>query len=120
MRFYLDEHLSPKIAELARGLGVDVLTTQEAGTLGLPDPEQLRYAAREGRCIVTRDHGDFIRFTYEFMAEGADHAGVLLVPRSLPPTEYARLAAALAGYASAHAEDMPPYAVDWLNAKEDA
>ncbi len=96
MRFHLDEHLSPRIVEIARRLGVDVLTTQEAGTLGLPDYDQLRFAAREGRWIVTQDHGDFVRFTYEFMAEGADHAGLLLVPRALSLTDYARVAAALA------------------------
>lgn len=120
MRFYLDEHLSPRIAEIARRLGVDVLTTQEAGTLGLPDPEQLRFAAREGRCIVTRDRGDFIRFTYEFIAEGADHAGVLLLSPSLPPNDFARVATALARYAREHAEELAPYTINWLNAREDA
>lgn len=120
MRFYLDEDLSPKIAEIARGLGVDITTTHEAGRLGTPDPEQLRFVAREGRCIVTCNRPHFIRYTYELMAEGADHAGVLLVPQSLSPNDVARVAAALARHAREHEEGLEPYTVNWHSGREDA
>lgn len=58
MRFVLDERLSPRIAAIARGLGLDVISCVEAGRRGLNDEEQLRLAALDGRCMVTQDHDD--------------------------------------------------------------
>ena len=63
MRFYLDEDLSPRIAVIARGLGLDVVSAIELGNLGLADEEQLSLAARDGRCVVTQNRADFIRLT---------------------------------------------------------
>lgn len=68
VRFFLDEHLSPRIAEIARGLGVDVTSVIERGTVGLSDEEQLSAAAEEGRCLVTQDRADFIVLTTIFFS----------------------------------------------------
>ena len=46
MRFYLDEHFSPRIAEIARGHGLDVVSALELGDRGLPDLWQLEFAAQ--------------------------------------------------------------------------
>lgn len=43
VRFSLDEHLSPRIAEIARGLGIDVTSVTESGTTE-HDGEALDYA----------------------------------------------------------------------------
>ena len=51
--FFLDEDLSPRIATIAREQGLDVLSTHESGRNGLDDEEQLRFAAQEGRILVT-------------------------------------------------------------------
>jgi predicted nuclease of predicted toxin-antitoxin system len=45
---YIDEDLSALVATLLRARGLDVLTTQEAGSMGRSDPEQLAYAASLG------------------------------------------------------------------------
>lgn len=37
MRFYLNEDLSPKVAELARDRGVDAVSVHEIGAAGLSD-----------------------------------------------------------------------------------
>jgi len=53
VKFYLDEHVPRSVTKALRRLGIDVRTTQEAGQRGKPDPEQLAFAAREGRILVT-------------------------------------------------------------------
>ncbi|MCA9792460.1 MAG: DUF5615 family PIN-like protein [Candidatus Eremiobacteraeota bacterium] len=45
--------MSPRIATIAREQPLDVLSTHESGRNGLDDEEQLRFAAQEGRILVT-------------------------------------------------------------------
>lgn len=114
MRFFLDENLPPRMAELARDEGVDAISSHENGRNGLRDVEQLRWAAAEGRCLVTRDRRDFVELTAQFFAKGSPHAGVLLVTRSLPNQEPRLLARALVAYAQWHPDGLPSYTVDFL------
>lgn len=117
MKFLLDEDLSPKIAEVARGLGLEVESVHALGRTGFSDPEQLRYAAREGYVFVTRNRDDYIRFTAEFFRKGEPHAGVLIVPRSLPSSKPERVAHALAQWAELkqqHPQSFGPYIIDFL------
>ena len=53
IRFHLDENVNPAIAVGLRKRGIDVTTSQEVGLLGVSDLEQLAYARREGRVILT-------------------------------------------------------------------
>ncbi len=69
------------MAEIARGLGMDVQSVHELGRTGISDPEQLRLAARKGRIFVTRNRNDFLRFTVEFYRRTESHAGTLIVSR---------------------------------------
>ena len=85
MRFYLDESLSDDIAVTARRLGLDVSSSHAAGNDGTPDDVQLAYAARESRCIVTTNYAHFIELAREYAEQAQPHAGILLLPRSLPP-----------------------------------
>jgi predicted nuclease of predicted toxin-antitoxin system len=106
LRFLLDEDLPHLAAEVARGLGLDVLSVHELGRRGLADRDQLRFAFEEGRVFLTRNHRDFIELTVEFYRAGEAHPGVLLVRRNLPNDKPERIAHALKRWADARA-DMP-------------
>jgi predicted nuclease of predicted toxin-antitoxin system len=94
-RFLLDEDLNPTAAEVARGLGLDVVSVHEIDRLGLSDEEHLRFAATEGRIFVTRNRDDFLALTTEFYRRGNPHHGVLIVTAGLPNNRPERLAHAM-------------------------
>lgn len=72
IRYYLDEHIDPAIADGLRQRGVDVKTTIELGYVQATDLEQLKFARSENRVIVTRD-ADFLIVA----SQGIDHAGIV-------------------------------------------
>lgn len=72
IRLYLDENLSPKIAEQLKLRGIDAVSVRELGKLGGSDESHLERATRLGRVLVTSDV-DFLRFA----SEGINHAGIV-------------------------------------------
>lgn len=115
MRCYLDEDLSPKVAEIARGVcGLDVVSAHEVGTQEWTDEAQLRFAAEDGRCMVTRNRDHFIAETLAAFEAQAAHAGVLIVPQTLPNDRFTAIARALCAYAERFPEGMQPYTIDFL------
>lgn len=114
MRFHLDEDLSPTIAEILRQRGVDAASVHEVGATGLSDLEQLDRAAREGRCLVTRNRDDFIRLSVQYIGMSRPHHGVLVIPHSIPADQLSRIAKAIAAYAAKHPDGLPAGAVDFL------
>lgn len=114
MRFILDEDLSPVAAETARGLGLDAVSIHEIGRRGYGDAEQLGFAAAERRIFVTRNRDDFILLTVECFRTGEPHAGVLIVPRSLPNHHPERIAHALRSWCDDHA-DPGSHFLDFLS-----
>jgi predicted nuclease of predicted toxin-antitoxin system len=113
VRFYLDENLSSTIAEIGRGLGLDVVSSEELGRNGLSDEEQLRLAAEDGCCLVTADLG-FINLSAVFAESLRPHAGVLIVPPTWSTSQFARIARALAAYVQRFPGDTTDYLVDYL------
>lgn len=71
-RFHLDESVTTDIAEGLRLRARDCTTTQEAQLLGASDDDQLEFAIREGRVIITEDQ-DFLRLA----SARHDHAGII-------------------------------------------
>jgi predicted nuclease of predicted toxin-antitoxin system len=71
MRFHLDEHIDPAIAEGLRRRGIDVTTTAGAGLQGTTDEEHLAFARAEHRILVTHDD-DYLRLHQR----GIPHAGI--------------------------------------------
>lgn len=115
MRFLLDEDLPPKAAEIARGLGLDVISVHELDRRGFTDRDQLRFASRKERILLTRNHRDFIELTVEFYRVGEAYAGVLLVRRNLPNDRPERIAHALKLWTEAREDVQFPFdGVDFL------
>ena len=114
MKFYLDEDLSPKIAEILRKRGMDALSCHEAGMKGASDLEQLEFAAKKKRCLVTRNRNDFIRLTLQFFNEKRTHLGVLIVPHSIPGDQFSRIAQKLQLVFAGHPRGFEPYQIDFL------
>ena len=115
MKFYLDEDLSPKIAQILRKKGIDALSCHEVGMVGASDLQQLEFAAREKRCLVTRNRDDFIKLTLQFFNDHRPHYGVLIVPYTIPGDQFARIARILKTFASLHPSSLEPYSVDFLH-----
>lgn len=114
MKYYLDEDLSPKIAEILTKDGVDALSAREAGMLQASDLEQLEYATSEKRCMVTRNRNDFLKLTKQFLNENRPHFGVLIIPYSYPGDQFSNITKALQKYALEHKDGLPAYGIDFL------
>jgi predicted nuclease of predicted toxin-antitoxin system len=71
IRYHLDEHIATAVAVGLRSHGIEVTTTEGAGLTGADDESHLAFALRDGRVIVTHDHG-FVRHH----AAGAEHNGI--------------------------------------------
>jgi hypothetical protein len=71
LRYYFDQHYPSPIARALRRRGIDVLTAQEAGRCGLPDPDQLAFATANERVMATFDP-DFLALH----GAGTPHAGI--------------------------------------------
>lgn len=96
--------MSPVVAEVARGLGLDVVSVHEIDRRGYEDRAQLEYAAADERVLVTRNRDDFILLTVEAFQTGARHWGVLIVPRSLPNHRPEQIAWAVKRWHDGHAD----------------
>ncbi|GMU27671.1 MAG: hypothetical protein AMXMBFR17_12110 [Candidatus Jettenia caeni] len=114
MKYYLDEDLSPKIAEILRKHGIDAVSAHEIGMAQTEDKEHLNLAASEKRCLVTRNRNDFIRLTVQFFHEHRSHSGVLIIPHTLPDDNFSLIARAILKYDSKHSHDVKSYGIDFL------
>lgn len=106
-RFLLDEDVSPAVAVVARGLGLEVLSVHEVARTGLSDEDQLSYAAGQGRVLVTRNRDDFVALTRSFFATMRSHGGILVVPRSLPNHRPEAITQALLAWLDRYGEHDP-------------
>ena len=96
MRYHSDEDLSPKIAELLRKKGIDCISAHEVGMMQALELEQLKAAAKEKRCLVTRNRDYFIRLTVQFFNDHLAHYGVLIIPSTIPGDRFSLIAGSLA------------------------
>lgn len=58
--------------------GVDVVTANEVGLHDASDPEHLAHAAAHELVLYTFNIGDFMALHTAYLAEGKDHAGIIL------------------------------------------
>lgn len=90
IRLYLDRHIKLTLAEDLSVRGFDVLTTQQAGMDTAGDEDQLVFAAKEGRAILTFNIRDFAALQQQWMHAGRSHAGVI-VSQQLGSRQYGLL-----------------------------
>jgi hypothetical protein len=81
---YTDEDIDRPLVEALRSHGLDVLTAQEAGTLGQTDLEQLHYASSLGRVILSYNRLDFRRLHQQALETDRSHGGIVLIPQDSP------------------------------------
>lgn len=89
IRLYIDEDLSDRIAVALRSKGFDVISAHEVNMRGKTDKEQLEYAIKHNRTILTRNIKHFINLQKEYHKNGLSHNG-LLVTDYLPLKELIR------------------------------
>jgi predicted nuclease of predicted toxin-antitoxin system len=114
MKIYLDEDISPKVSEILRKKGVNAVSAHEAGMLQASDEEQLTFAAAEGRAMVTRNRDDFIALTVQFFEAIKPHSGLIIVPHTIPGSEFSKLASLLAKFSKQYPEGLEPYTIEFL------
>jgi len=85
--FYLDENVTEDLAAALAVVGFDAATTRQVGRKGVTDPEQLLYARRTGRVLITHN-GIHYRMLHETLllwgrewgvGHRVRHAGILVV-----------------------------------------
>lgn len=104
------------MTQAARRSRIDVLSAHELGRYRLTDADQLLWAAEQGRCMVTRDVGDFPRLSRRFAASHWPHAGVAIVPSSRPDRDIGGIARGLIALSQMYEEGLPSYSVVYLRA----
>lgn len=90
-RFLADEDLRFEIVLAARRLepSIDFPTVTELGRGGLSDAEQLEFAQREGRILISHDVNSLRGLADARIADGRGVSGVLLTPQRNPTREVA-------------------------------
>ena len=76
LALYMDEHIRRAITNGLKLRGIDVLTVQEDGRTGTPDPILLDRATELDRVIFTQDD-DFLVIANRRQQEGVKFSGVI-------------------------------------------
>ena len=96
-RLYLDEQIDTALTDLLIQYGHDVLHCHDAGNDGAPDTEQLLFAARANRILVTLNREDFEELHRLWLALNSwlelprEHAGILTTWGNIAAVEWAGL-----------------------------
>lgn len=84
LRLLIDEDSqSNPLVKILREAGHDVVTVNELGANGQPDPVVLKYARENDRLLLTHNCGDF----EALHVENPNHPGILAVYRDADPSK---------------------------------
>lgn len=81
--FYTDDDVNGRAIRLARHLGVEIVTANEAGMRGAYDQEHFDYALERRYILVTGNITDYENIYYEWAKSGDDHPGMVLIAADL-------------------------------------
>jgi predicted nuclease of predicted toxin-antitoxin system len=97
VRLLLDEILGLRLARELHARGFDVEAVVERTDLrALPDDAVLEAAHDESRVLVTRNVADFARLHPQWLAEGREHPGMIMVTSQAFPQDRAFVGAVVA------------------------
>ena len=114
MKLYLDEDVPMAIATALRRAKVDVLTTEEAGNRQASDAEQLAFAAKHGRSMVTRNVKDFVELAERAVHQQRPHAGIVLISSAYRGNEIRRITGAILKIVRDNPHGLEEYGVRFL------
>jgi predicted nuclease of predicted toxin-antitoxin system len=109
IRLYLDEDVNVLVADLLNARGFDALSVRDAGQLQASDAEQLAYAVKYQRALVTHNRGDFEELIQTYFDTGRKHYGVILAIRRSPQEIAQRLLVILNQVAADEMENQVRY-----------
>jgi hypothetical protein len=82
IRLYIDEDaMARALVKGLRARGIDVTTVLDERMSEQNDRAQLEYAAQQGRTLYTFNVGHFCQLHTEYMTQGKNHAGIIVVYR---------------------------------------
>lgn len=78
IKLYIDEDLTDRLAVALRSRGYDVISVHEVNMRGKTDKEQLEFAIKNKRVILTQNVKHFIALQREYFKYGLLHDGILV------------------------------------------
>jgi predicted nuclease of predicted toxin-antitoxin system len=114
MKLYLDEDLSPRIADRLHMMGWDAVSAIEVGNVQCSDWEQLAYAARERRSLVTRNGRHFLVLAGDAVRRQEPHAGIIVCPPSIRGSEVSEIVSRLLRLAKRYPAGLGEYDLVYL------
>ena len=81
---YLDEDVSGLVARILRSRGFTAVTTQEASQVENSDSEQLAYAIRQNKTLLTHNRVDFKQLSQDYFRTNRNPKGIIIAIRRTP------------------------------------
>jgi hypothetical protein len=115
VKYYLDEDISPKVAELLRKGGIEAVSAHHIGMTGASDEDQLSEAVSQKAAFVTRNRDDFIALTVQWFESLKPHYGLVVVSHRIPGSDFRLLVRMLAACARKNPEGLGAYSIEFIN-----
>jgi len=110
IKLYIDEDLSDRIAVALRSKGFNAISAHEVDMRGRTDKEQLEYATKHDRVLLTRNVKHFVNLQREYYKKGISHNG-MVVTDYLPLKELIRR---ITNFLNVRHRDEIKNTLDWL------
>ena len=114
MNFYLDEDISPKVAEILRKRGIDAVSAHEVGMAGASDEEQFAEAVSRNAAVVTRNRDDFLALTIRAFENVSPHHGVVVLSYGIPGWDFKLAARMLERLATKNPDGLGAYTIEFV------
>ena len=114
MKFYLDEDISPKVAQILRKRGIDAVSAHEIGMAGASDEEQFAEAVSRNATVVTRNRDDFLALTIRAFENLSPHQGVVVLSYGIPGPDFKLAARMLERLATKNPDGLGAYTIEFV------